>query len=306
MDANAPGQPGGRPRFGAAATALAVAVLVTVVVVASSGTAPDGGIAQRRPSEGLMDAFVSLVLVLMVVSTVVAAVLLSFFGRSRTDLRGRARSSPKQTAVTLLVVGLALALALAAVSRRDGELGLFGQARQPSRAGTAGDASQAGRYEPEFAVWPVVAVLGLGLVAVLAWWLSARGRRRALPQTAPTPAEALVDVLAATLDDLHAETDPRRAVIGAYARMERSLAAAGVPRSAAEAPEEYLARVLEEAAVSRRAAGRLTALFERARFSEHEIGTETKDEAIAALEQVRDELAADEALRQARPAGVAA
>ena len=305
MDANAPGRPGGRPRWGAAATALAVAVLVTVVVVASSGTAPDGGIAQRRPSEGLMDAFVSLVLVLMVVSTVVAAVLLSFFGRSRTDLRGRARSSPKQTAVTLLVVGLALALALAAVSRRDGELGLFGQARPPSRAGGARDPSQAGRYEPEFAVWPVVAVLGLGLVAALAWWLSVRGRRSALTQTT-TPAEALADVLAATLDDLHAETDPRRAVIGAYARMERSLAAAGVPRSAAEAHEEYLARVLDEAAVSRRAAGRLTALFERARFSEHEVGATTKDEAIAALEQIRDELAADEALRQAPPAGALA
>ena len=36
------------------------------------------------------------------------------------------------------------------------------------------------------------------------------------------------DVLDETLDDLRAETDPRRAVIAAYARMERALAAFGL------------------------------------------------------------------------------
>jgi hypothetical protein len=34
----------------------------------------------------------------------------------------------------------------------------------------------------------------------------------------------------------------------------------------------------------------LTALFERARFSRHEIGLDMKEEAIAALEAIRDEL----------------
>ena len=50
----------------------------------------------------------------------------------------------------------------------------------------------------------------------------------------------LADVLEETIDDLRAEADPRRAVIAAYARMERALAAAGLPRSPAEAPDEYL------------------------------------------------------------------
>lgn len=42
--------------------------------------------------------------------------------------------------------------------------------------------------------------------------------------------------------------------------------------------------------MSKGAGERLTRLFERARFSEHEIGLETKREAIAALTEVRDEL----------------
>jgi hypothetical protein len=107
-------------------------------------------------------------------------------------------------------------------------------------------------------------------------------------------------VLAATLDDLRAERDPRRAVIGAYARMERSLAAAGLPRGEAEAPEEYLERVLDAAAVSHRGAGRLTALFAWARFSGHDVRPEMKDEAIQTLVELQDELAAAEAEREAQ------
>ena len=63
----------------------------------------------------------------------------------------------------------------------------------------------------------------------------------------------LADVLDETLDDLRAETDPRRAVIAAYARMERALAAYGLPRSPAEAPDEYLQRIFADLEVSRRA-----------------------------------------------------
>ena len=58
---------------------------------------------------------------------------------------------------------------------------------------------------------------------------------------------ALVAELAATVDDafaeLDAEPDPRRAVIAAYARMERALAAHGLARHPFEAPLEYLARI---------------------------------------------------------------
>jgi hypothetical protein len=111
-----------------------------------------------------------------------------------------------------------------------------------------------------------------------------------------TPAEIaaeLSDVLDESLDDLRSERDPRRAVIAAYARMEVTLARAGFPRSVAEAPLEYLARMLLELLhTSADAVSKLTALFERAKFSHHEIDAGMKDEAIDALVSVRDELRA--------------
>jgi hypothetical protein len=112
------------------------------------------------------------------------------------------------------------------------------------------------------------------------------------------PDEALADVLDEALDDLRAETDPRRAVIEAYARMERALRAAGMPRAEAEAPEEYLARVADGVDLSRTSAGRLTALFTWARFSGHDVRPEMKNEAIDTLEAVRDELRAAAARRE--------
>ena len=111
--------------------------------------------------------------------------------------------------------------------------------------------------------------------------------------------ETLADVLDETLDDLRAESDPRRAVIAAYARMERSLAAHGVPRRRFEAPHEYLGRVLGELTGGRLAASRLTTLFERARFSPHEIDADMKAAAIEAIERLQADLAAVEAAEAA-------
>jgi hypothetical protein len=93
-----------------------------------------------------------------------------------------------------------------------------------------------------------------------------------------------------TLDDLRAEQDPRRAVIAAYAQMEGALARAGLPRRPSEAPREYFNRVLSDLGVGADSVERLTGLFERARFSPHAIDAAMKDEAIAALEHLRDEL----------------
>jgi hypothetical protein len=106
---------------------------------------------------------------------------------------------------------------------------------------------------------------------------------------------ALDEVLEDTLDDLRAERDPRKAVIGAYARMERLFAAHEVPRDEAETPQQYVERVLARLQVSSFAVRRLTSLFERARFSPHTVDRAMKDDAITALEGLRAELTADQA-----------
>jgi hypothetical protein len=82
------------------------------------------------------------------------------------------------------------------------------------------------------------------------------------------------------------------------------LAGHGLPRKPAEAPLEYLGRMLAELSVSDRAARALTDLFERAKFSQHAVGPEMKDEAIEALETVRDDLLAARALAEKERAAV--
>jgi hypothetical protein len=104
-------------------------------------------------------------------------------------------------------------------------------------------------------------------------------------------ARELQAVIEESLEELEREPDPRRAVIRAYTGMERTLARRGLGRRPFEAPLEYLARTLVALRVSRPAGERLTALFQRARFSEHTIDPGMKQEAIGALVRVRDELA---------------
>jgi hypothetical protein len=303
VDANAP-RGGGSGRRTAAVGATVVG-LVLVVAIASRGSRPSERIGEHRPSEGLVDAAVSLFVVGLGVAAVCVVVLLSFFGRYQPEGEMRKRRSPLRSVLTFVVAMALLALVVRAMT---GSRGPRLQPLLPGRddAGATGADGQGGRYEPEFVLWPVLAVGALVLLAVVAWWLGARGRNSAREQVAATPHEALADVLSATLDDLRAERDPRRAVIAAYAQMERALAASGLPRAPAEAPEEYLERVLDELALSSRAAGRLTALFAWARFSGHDVRPEMKDEAIETLEEVRRELAAVDAARRAEGAGAAA
>jgi hypothetical protein len=147
------------------------------------------------------------------------------------------------------------------------------------------------QYEPHFQ-WLPVFVIGsvvVGLGAAMAF-LALRRRREEIEQ-APVR-ETLAEVLKETLDDLRNEPDPRKAVIGAYANMERTLAARGFPREESEAPVEYLERILGIVEGSGHSARRLTRLFERARFSPHDVDQKMKDDAIESLVGLRAQLEA--------------
>jgi hypothetical protein len=65
-----------------------------------------------------------------------------------------------------------------------------------------------------------------------------------------------------------------------------------VRRRPTEAPFEYLGRVLVNGGAPRPAATHLTELFEQARFSQHTIGSELKDEALDALIDIRESIRA--------------
>ena len=106
----------------------------------------------------------------------------------------------------------------------------------------------------------------------------------------------MVSAIETTIDDLRSERDARRAVIAAYALMERTLARHGLARHRAEAPLEYLGSILRGLHVRESAVVSLTRLFEYAKFSGHEIDDAMKEEAIDALVAIRDDLQREETI----------
>jgi hypothetical protein len=287
-------------------TLLGVVAALAIVAVAARGDAPIGEAGTRRPADGLLDVLFSLFVLLLGLGVVLFFFLI-LLGRNSITPESLVKRKQRRF-VSLLVLGAILLALLLLVRFRVDTPRRF---EIPTLVPPGGDANGAipdeGRYTPQFAWIPalIVSVLVVGGIAAAWWSAAARKRGRGFDET--NLAEALADVLEETLDDLRAEGDPRRAVIAAYARLERAVAAYGLPRHPAEAPLEYLARMLGELSVSRPAVRRLTLLFERAKFSQHDVGIEMKEEAIAALQKVQEELrAADLAAQIERAAALEA
>jgi hypothetical protein len=142
-------------------------------------------------------------------------------------------------------------------------------------------------------VWAVAAVAVAAAGWAAARWVRARGTV-APPEHRQAPGEpVLEEALRLSLEDLRGEPDPRRAIVAAYARMLAVLGRLGVRRRAAEAPMEYLRRLLGALEGDPGPVRRLTDLFERAEFSRQPVTEAMRGEAIDALEAVRARLGAD-------------
>jgi hypothetical protein len=290
-------------------TALGVLIALTVVAIAARGSIPTGEGGTRKPSEALIDILFTLYLLMIAAAAVLAVYLLVL--RRQLEARGEVRRhGPLERLLVLLVLfgGASLAARrisdLNPINPPDAAQGID-PGGLPGATSSDSDAAQAGFS------WAAAGItVALVLLALGAWWYAGRARKRARGELR-SPEDQLATDLAAAMDeslwDLRAEQDPRRAVIAAYARLERVLAAHRLPRRPAEAPLEYLARILSDLSVSPEAARRLTDLFERAKFSQHAVHTEMKEEAISALETVRDDLRTARALaEQEQRAAIAA
>lgn len=99
---------------------------------------------------------------------------------------------------------------------------------------------------------------------------------------------AAVDVGLADLDV--ADRDPRRAVIACWARLEAAAAAAGTERHPGDTPSEFVQRLLGAHAVSAPVLAGLAAVYREARFATHVVDEAMREQARAALRQLRDEL----------------
>ena len=272
--------------------AFAVLALVTVVGVAATGSTPHGSDRSRAPSDTLLDALFTLWLVALAGGAVLLVLgLMQRKAIAQELASGRhGRTSIGALVAFVLVVTLVVRIAGYLNLRPKGEAfeedtGL-GDAQLPP---TGQDHKPINDYHPAISWLVVAVVVALALAAVCAYVLSRR-RSRTTADASEELAERLALAVDEALDDLRAETDPRRAIVAAYARMERVLAASGVPRRGAETADEYLGRVLRELARGSDAIARLTDLFTQAKFSHHDVDATMKEDAIQALEQVRDEL----------------
>jgi Domain of unknown function (DUF4129) len=287
--------------------ALVVLGLVGIVAVAATGRTSTGADDSRPPAAWVLDSILSLAIVLVIP----AFALLAYGLMQRKDIRRQAATmSPNRRGLISYVVLMALFAGVTYYRLRnwertpfeDGVSDAFSNGETTVTDPTAGDAGS--RYEPEFTWIPLLVIGALVVIGVATAMIVSR-RRRPLSQDEIIAME-LAGALDDSLDALRAEPDPRKAVIAAYARLERVLAAHRLERLKSETPNEYLTRILEDLEVERGSVRRLTDLFTEAKFSHHTVDAEMKEEAIEALTTVRDELRARREAAQAAPASTPA
>ena len=267
--------------------------LLAVVAIAASGRplGKSGGTGAGLPTTFWNLVFTTLVIVevLLMLLALAGLVLLR---RERTHVS-------RQNAGTLrTIVGLIVVAAIVTYVARHIDLSHLHPSHAPStpssppggRRKIPSSRAQHVHFQWEELVVVLVLLLALAVAARVTRTRLGPGSERRGRDTPETLAEALDE----SLDDIRTDPDLRRAIIAAYARMERALAAAGVPRHHAEAPLEYVERALLTLDAGAPAVRRLTDLFEWARFSHHEPEPSMRDEAVHALEAVRDELRASE------------
>jgi hypothetical protein len=143
-------------------------------------------------------------------------------------------------------------------------------------------------------VYALLIVVLVAAIAVSVWW-ALRQRRLTAPLIAPRPLsteEELRDAVEEGRAALDTLGDDRAAIIACYVAMERRLAERGTERSAADTPDELLAKAVAAGTVRGDSAGRLTELFYEARFSTHPLAGGQRAAASAALDALAAELKA--------------
>jgi hypothetical protein len=311
-------RPPHRPRSAWLIVALSLGMIAFLGLVAAVSRAhhtPGSRNGIHSPPSGVGDYVFTIFFIVLVAG----ALFVLYVWFSERDLivearRGRKKNRGTYRTLIMLFVLLGLVMLLRSrfhVFEHPGR-GLLSPSKvhpgHPQKAkkppGGPGDRAHA----PQFEYLPIALATAAGLVVL--GFIGVRSVRRSRNELVPQYLleRELESLLDDTLDDLYATKDPRAAIIAAYARMEQLFAARGFARDPAETSMEFLARCVGELRASGAALGRLTGLFQRAKFSTHEVDSAMRDEAIEALTQVRDELRAhrqEDELRRAEAARIA-
>jgi hypothetical protein len=280
------------------ALALGIVGLLVLVAMAARGGHPgtSGQVSTRPVPNTVQDSFVTLLAIVYV--AVIAAIIVGLF-RHRSRFQDPHSRWLKNFALVTVLMFIAMVFGYFAITH--GYLRhktAQAQQQQGAPGATRGGRRQAQplRARPAHFQWPLA--LGVtGLIVLGGVWIYVRNRRQVVSAQDDQSLEAdMVSAIETTIDDLRSERDARRAVIAAYAQMERTLTAHGLGRNRSEAPLEYLGRILRGLHVRDSAVHTLTDLFEYAKFSRHEIDAVMKEQAIDALLAIRTDLRREEEL----------
>lgn len=263
----------------------AVAALLVLVAIATHGRPLAG-----RPTIGPDATFFDFLATTLIVCAAAALVFVVYLLVADRGSRGGARYNSFGIGglVALAVLAAFFAFVLThenfrrTIQRGTPCPGCAGSPVHPIRS------HPAKRGRPAHESWSELAIVLVLVGGVAAYFYVNRDRRIEVEPRVRRLRAAVDD----SLDDLRNDPDVRRAIIAAYARMERALGATGMARRPSDAPFEYLERSLVELDAGAGGARRLTELFERAKFSHHELGEPMREQSIAALVAVREDLRA--------------
>jgi Domain of unknown function (DUF4129) len=270
---------------------VAVAALVVLAGVASRGRPLAGSGAGAGPTAGFFDY----VLTTLAIFAVIVVAVTVWGVLAIKPASGKPQGRNHLVSYLLAVAGGA---AVAILLLHNGRF--MDRLRQLDQNANRQQQTQSGRTFPPAPSgvrsarlqWDEVAVFAALVGGAVVYFVARRSRKQLRPSSwRSTSQEAVSAALDDSLDDLRNDPDLRRAIIAAYARMERALAGAGLARRPSEAPVEYMERALAALDTSADGVRRLTVLFQWAKFSQHEPEPEMRDDAIDALVAVRDELA---------------
>jgi hypothetical protein len=268
---------------------LLLSLAATTGPLPSPGSEPGGSLAVRLP-----DAVRITVLTLLGLSAVLVLALQRPRRPTEDDPLGARAPQRRRTSLVLTLLPVALLLAVVgyviwnrwsgqeqhpierAFTALAGLLDLIAHYRKPT--------TSVAFFDLTIAVAVLLFAVGLFALLVLValaerldkWW-AARSADDTLAPPAP---------LDERVDDPRAETDPRTAIVRAYARFEHVLAAARAPRSPWQTPAEFMRTTLARLPVPAPPVRQLTALFELARFSDRPLGAEAREAACDCLDAI--------------------
>lgn len=274
-----------------AGTALAVVTICLLLPVVALASRPESAGGARLLSDEPIRVALDVLTYLLLIAALLGLLIIVWVlwprpGEELPPLPRRRRHT-----ATAIALGSAVLIAIWLRGRHLSELPNLPGLTQPGIGAPAVGSPRALPQTARVAVGPdwiaVAIVAGLVLAAAVLAWHTLRSARIRPSRSPLASLEALLDD---AIEDVLAEADPRRAVIAAWARLERVLAGHGLPRRAAEAPFEFALRACLELGIQRASLERLADLYEWARFSLNEVTPAMREEALNGLLDVRDGL----------------